>query len=670
MGHGFHDTARPWLGYACSTTDLTNCERIAIMQTRARVPVTEAFDQIRLLSWRYHPLRRIDAAQSSMRTFPCLTCLRTTNEQPQRACLLPSTGLTARQIFFAVASGDSRYLREWMTLSDGECDIRDESGRTLLHIACKFGMTDCADILLSAMNDETAHATDKSGMTALQYAWTHGRDGCFLLFCKRGSFRANLNDLLRDDFLQPFGVRHPRPPPDRMSIWLRTGCAKPEQYAREKLGVALVKDDTCMLDEVLWQIPINKQDKTGSTALHLAARHGAGACLRRLLAGRNVRASIEDNAGMTPAWYAMQAEHTYCVSQFLAHPSSDVLRMLHDAFALDRTRYIHMVLKSPYCDLSKEVGKPILHRAIEAGDKALVASLLLRDDCNVNACSEPTWETPCEVAIRIGNRWMFMTLALDPRTSLCLHNADGCTALERFPAEYVATNGMRPDFVEDVVRHIPDTYPAEALDAHKHIPFIGEARSAVGMAERNRTPQPKEKSPAVGWAGAKSGKAIFDSFFPGNDAWRKRRTGSHSVGVPRMQCIHDWPPEHLRNEQGKVDDNQAAQDAEPDAEPEAERDAEPDVEPDAEPDAERDVDRNAERNAGRDAERDAERDTEQDAGQGADPGADRDTDRYAERDIALSSVSNAADDAASGAGAADIPDTVPHAVSDDPRDDK
>ena len=164
---------------------------------------------------------------------------------------------------------------------------------------------------------------------------------------------------------------------------------------------------------------INKADRNGSTALHLAAQNGEECCVLQLLK-RGARTDLTDNKGRTPLDVAVEFAEEEFDTYFLergdcsmemrcrnVEESFDVIRALnlrnHHSVAdilLSREAYLTQT-----CDKSQAY---LLHKAFGT-EKAVIADQILSKGGNLR-CKDKDGRTPLLIYLQNGGKWLDVVL--------------------------------------------------------------------------------------------------------------------------------------------------------------------------------------------------------------------------------------------------------------------
>ena len=156
---------------------------------------------------------------------------------------------------------------------------------------------------------------------------------------------------------------------------------------------------------------INKVDKNGRTALHLAAQNGDKCCLQRLLQKR-ARTDLTDNNGRTPLDVAIEFATEFLSPSFDEKDTDDIVNFeLILALNLRYHNLVAEILLSREPDFTQtcDGGKTyLLHRAFEKKQPVL-AYIILSQGGNIS-CKDAQGRTPLLIYLQNGGKWLDVVL--------------------------------------------------------------------------------------------------------------------------------------------------------------------------------------------------------------------------------------------------------------------
>ena len=358
-------------------------------------------------------------------------------------------------------------------VSSFDINARDSHGKTLLHHACEYGLTEGVSILLA--NDAQADICDEKGYTPLHYA------------CQNNHIHYDICKILIE-----WDPSSTLPLSQGGSGSGSTVTAKDNHYNRTILHYACIHGDIVVADNLLKAgADPCVQDIYGNSPMHYACMYGRLKCLKRFIANnRNVMEflQVSNNTGCTPFSVKTSSGgtilHVACdegdinVVKKLLEAGADpnvtdefgftplmraVVSTSESGITTDVVSSIITALCNSQCSINAAFvpskpsdsnvyyceGSTALHMAIDEWTvnhlcvQALVDNGAALDARDVRGC------TPLHIASMLGRFELFILLGPSPE-SYQIKDNDGCTPL------YYACENSHLECFREIMVQIPD----------------------------------------------------------------------------------------------------------------------------------------------------------------------------------------------------------------------
>lgn len=270
-------------------------------------------------------------------------------------------------------------IAEFLLGKGADIDALGASGETALHCAVRVGHVGLVELFLAAGADMEIMCY--SGRTAVQIAAQAGNDGVLGLLLKRGADEAQVDGGVTLLHLSAgsgsaavVDLLLRRSPRDAHALVDGTK-ETPLHMASSPQSAALLLDHGADMAVA---------DRTGKSALHLAASRGDAATMALLLS-RGADKEAVSRIGETPLHLAASAGHCATVQTLLDHgakieaTNDDIETPLHLAALQGHTRVIHLLLdRGAALHAISHPRKTALHMAARGGHTECVQALLDR----------------------------------------------------------------------------------------------------------------------------------------------------------------------------------------------------------------------------------------------------------------------------------------------------
>ncbi|MCY4328544.1 MAG: ankyrin repeat domain-containing protein [Endozoicomonadaceae bacterium] len=321
---------------------------------------------------------------------------------------------------------------------DIDINMKNNAGKTALHLAASGGHYGCLMELLDAENIDT-DAKDIVDCNALDYAIAAGHVNCIKLLLKFCSGQIKMFD-------------------------------KDGNTVLHKAVFANKPDSLRVLSEVCGSVFVNTQNRDGHTALWCAVTEGKDACLDILLKIPNINVNIKGNSHKVPIQIALEngndivikklleaganiyiknqycstilheaafMGYTNCVALLLSFMKEDDINAvdyhnntaLHIAAFRGNTECVRMLSQLPFIHFNvlSNCGKTALHRAVD-GNHPECVQILTEAGADVNIIDNLT-STPLYIAAIKGHPKCIEKLLKSPHIDINAKNCDDKTAL-------------------------------------------------------------------------------------------------------------------------------------------------------------------------------------------------------------------------------------------------
>ena len=359
---------------------------------------------------------------------------------------------------------------EMLLLASTSCDPNkaNSEGDTPLHIACQQGSVEIIDLLLSS-EKLRSHTANVQGMTPLHIVFQNkkllikllektcnplyrkelqeivdqaeknGIDSLLHLACIYGS-TAITELFLGSSYCTIKAVNEPDMDGDTpLHIATRTTCqyvdpnvltcnsdheTSPHVACRERNLKLLLSDERCDVD---------KQNKTGDTALHIAIQEEQISIVKYLMQDIHCNPAITNADGNTPLHIACQQGSVEIIDVLLSSERRDIyVRNAEGKLPLHATNLetIKYFIKSKHYNLNEQddEGNTVLHLAVQTNQSIKCILLLASTSCDPNKANSEG-DTPLHIACQQGSVEIIDLLLSSEKLRSHTANVQGMTPL-------------------------------------------------------------------------------------------------------------------------------------------------------------------------------------------------------------------------------------------------
>lgn len=304
--------------------------------------------------------------------------------------------------------------------------LRNKTGDTSLHIACKYGFLECAEYLLKC-DPELKDAQNNQGLTPLVKAVFRFENAYRYEHAFRFSYMKTIKHLIENHAnvnlcpasgITPLHIAAGKGDADLLRL-LRSGGANVNSICSKGFSPLLTalcrtrvhtESIKLLLDS---GADVNVCTVAGRTALHLAVSKSDDRSVQHLLdAGADP--NYQDNYSKTPLWIAVHENNIKIVPMLINFggnvnhftlPSRESLLALAIQKQFEKMARL-LVANGADVNAESALGATPLHRAVEVQSVAMVKLLLLQNchlDEESNSLRILCPQTPLQLALEVGN---------------------------------------------------------------------------------------------------------------------------------------------------------------------------------------------------------------------------------------------------------------------------
>uniref|UniRef100_A0A1X7TR60 Uncharacterized protein n=1 Tax=Amphimedon queenslandica TaxID=400682 RepID=A0A1X7TR60_AMPQE len=343
-----------------------------------------------------------------------------------------------------------KYLLNQYQLS---IDVKDQYGRTLLHIASWFASSSVVEYIVSIQGNKALFESDNNGMSCLHYACHSGihipagivysklmaqRDASVIGKINNTTIKTNINFIKRNERVKMFSslLKKANTCPN-FSINVTTNDGLSLLHFASWSGTTLLK----ALEEYNINCSLTNDDKH---PVHYAALSGSTSVLRYIISQYNLNANDTDTYGRTPLVYSCWSGSINSVKYLINNHNSDSnvtdkygMTCLNHSCCnghIDITQYL---IDVQHCDINEtdNEGCMLVHHAAWSGNFDLVKYLITEQGLSPNAVTKngltalhyASWSLNLSLV-----KELITTYQLDP------HQSD---SNDKLPIHYAAESG-------------------------------------------------------------------------------------------------------------------------------------------------------------------------------------------------------------------------------------
>ena len=326
---------------------------------------------------------------------------------------------TCQELLTACAEGQFsvvRYLLQnpkELDFNPSEC--KDESGSSLLHIACRHGHSDIVAFLIG--EGFSVNCQDNEGNTPLHVSCYFSALECTkcLLQARCDATLANVEGLTAQTI--PFSQHSG-------DMLLHVAC--------RRLDMGILK---FLIDEEHYEM--NTQNREGDSALHIACKSRRLNVVQYLLSLDHCDVKFLNQNGDTPLHVACESGDVEIVKSLTFEMQYDMNKLnkkgdtpLHVACNWKNLEVVKYLTRALHCDtgLQNKNGNSLLHVACRSRCFNLVQYLVSLEHCNTNVQNN-RGDTPLHIACKKGDVEIVKSLACEGQHYMNVQNEKGNTPL-------------------------------------------------------------------------------------------------------------------------------------------------------------------------------------------------------------------------------------------------